>query len=71
MKKVLKNSKGQYFTITANNYHVPTYNLDQAATFEPARAAMVAEAYNRDHDDNMTPVDHSAEILERKERELI
>lgn len=62
-KKVLKNSKGQYFTITATKDHTGTYDLDKATIFEASRAAQIAQAYNRDHDGNMVPVSYDKEVL--------
>lgn len=61
-KQVLKNAQGRYFTLT-NGKHTTTANLDLAVQFESGRAHQRAQAFNRDHDDTMKPVDYDKEVL--------
>lgn len=61
-KQVLKNAQGRYFTLT-NGSHTTTANLDLAVQFETGRAHQRAQAFNRDHNESMAPVDYDTEVL--------
>lgn len=62
MRQILKNNQGKYFTRQNGNQRA-THNLDLAERFTPEKALLRAQAFNRDFDDTMHPVDYDTEVL--------
>lgn len=63
MRQILKNNQGRYFTVQNGNQRA-TPSLDLAVRFTHEKALLRAQAFNRDFDDTMHPVDYDKEVLE-------